>query len=102
MAVTTSTVHDQLIFANSDPGGIAIDYTSYLERIATSLETLAHISTSTGIRTVSPYDWVPGIENYDWYIQQSNTLTTTSYTATTFTKFIQAVDSIAGNLPKFK
>lgn len=96
--MTTPTI------VTSSTGSIAIayDYSPYLERIATSLETLATLASTTGIRNNNPYDWAPGVDMYEWYIRQGNQLTTGSYTATNFTKFVQAVESLTDNLPKFK
>lgn len=99
-------------------GGIAIafDYSPYYERMATSLETISStldtistsletitsLGTTTGIRTSSPYEWTMGVELYDWYISQQNSLTTSSYTNTNFTSLVSAINSITSNLPKYK
>ena len=107
---------------STSTGAIAIDYSVYYERIATALETIvtissstnvqitaiaaalttvSNLSTTTGIRVLAPYDWSPGIDIYDWYINQANTLSTSSYTSTEFTSLMQSISSVIGALPRF-
>lgn len=49
---------------NPESGSIAIDYTQYYERIATSLETLATLASSTGVKTVPAYSWLLAASMY--------------------------------------
>lgn len=77
---------------------IALDYSSYLERIASALETIAAVSTTTGIRTVGAYDWTLPTEIYSYYYQDLALLT--SNTAT-LTKLFSNINTVTSNLPKF-
>lgn len=81
-------------------GGIAIayDYSPYLERIATALETLAVASTSTGIRTVGAYDWTRPTEVYSWYNQNLSPIAASSATANTL---VNEITTITNSMPKF-
>lgn len=81
-------------------GGISIayDYSSYLERIASALETIAVASTTTGIRSVGPYDWVAPTEIYDWYNQSLSSLIASTSTLNTM---VSNISTITNNLPKF-
>ena len=83
-------------------GGIALDYSPFLERIAAALETIAHLSTTTGIRLINPYDYIQGIDSFNWYVKLGNTLTTSSTTSTAFTSYVNSIDSLSEQLPKFK
>jgi hypothetical protein len=89
------------ISLNSSTGylrNISVD----LDAIAANLQIITTISTSTGIHTNSPYDWATGINLFQWYVQQGNTLSSSSVTTTVFTKLLQAIDGITTNMPKFK
>ena len=81
-------------------GGVAIafDYSPYLERIASSLERIVELSTSTGIRTVGQYNWTKPVDIYSWYNQSQNTLTQST---STVEALLSDVTTIANNLPKF-
>ena len=83
-------------------GGIALDYSPFLERIASALETIVQVSTTTGIRVMNPYDYIQGIDSFNWYVKLGNTLTTTTTTSTAFSNYIDAIDSLSKQLPKFK
>lgn len=84
-------------------GGIAVafDYSPYLERIASALERIVELSTSTGIRTVTPYEWSNGVDLYNWYIQQGYALTTGTNTTSTVAGFADAAKFISGQMPRF-
>jgi hypothetical protein len=81
-------------------GGISIafDYSPYLERIASALETIAAVSTTTGIRTLGAYDWLKPTEVYSWYNQDLSPLTVSS---STVNKIVVGVNTITTSLPKF-
>jgi hypothetical protein len=81
-------------------GGIAaaFDYSPYLERIATALETIASLSTSTGVRVAGPYDWLRPTEVYNWYNQDLNLLNPST---ATINNIVSDVNTITGMLPKF-
>lgn len=81
-------------------GGISIayDFSPYLERIAAALETIAIASTTTGIRSVGPYDWVTPTEVYDWYNQNLSSLIASTSTINTL---VSNISTITNNLPKF-
>lgn len=72
--------------------------TSTLERVAVSLETIKTISTTTGFRSESPYDWVKPTEVYDWYNQNLSTLITNT---STIDKLVSNISTITNSLPKF-
>ena len=59
---------------NEATGAIAIDYTLYYERIATSLETLASLASTTGVRTVSPYEWLGLVSSYQLYVEANGAI----------------------------
>jgi hypothetical protein len=96
-------------------GGIALDYSvyldaltntatnyaPYLDRIAKALETIATLSTSTGIRTNGPYDWAHGIGLYNWYIQQGNPLNPSLTTSTQTTDMLSAVNTVTSIFPRY-
>jgi hypothetical protein len=83
-------------------GGIAVEEivssTNYLQRIAISLEKLTSASTSTGIRTIGPYDWLKATEVYSWYKQDLNLLRPSTATINTI---VVDVNTITNNMPKF-
>jgi hypothetical protein len=89
-----------LTIVTTSTGGIsaAYDYSSYFERIATALETIATASTSTGIRMIGPYDWLKPTEVYSWYNQDLSTLRPSTDTINTI---VSDVNTITNNLPKF-
>jgi hypothetical protein len=74
------------------------EYDSYLERIATALETIAAASTGTGIRTIGPYDWLKPTEVYNWYNQDLSLLKPST---STIDKIVTDVNTITNNMPKF-
>jgi hypothetical protein len=89
-------------------GGISIayDYSTYLERIATSLESISSslsaiesISTSTGVRVDSAYDWTRPTELYTWYNQNLDLF---SLSTSTVERVIEAVNTVTSYMPKFK
>ena len=85
---------------------IAYDYSVYLERIATSLEsissslsTITALSTSTGIRVESPYDWTRPTEVYSWYNQNLDLFTLSTSTVERLTV---AITTVTNFMPKFQ
>ena len=89
-------------------GGISIayDYSSYLERIATSLEsistslsTISSLSTSTGVRVDSAYDWTRASEVYSWYNQNLDLF---AISTSTVTRVTNAINTVTSYMPKFK
>lgn len=106
---------------------IAFDYSTYYERMATALETIATnstsianniqlvansistltsqvavigmLSTSTGIRTTSPYDWSRSVELYSWYNQHLDVLRPTTATINTL---VADINTVTSYLPKFQ
>jgi hypothetical protein len=85
----------------TDLGGVAIDYSSYYERIATALETIASLASTTGVRTTTPYDWTSSLDTYDHYVNGSSAPNTAPNDAG-LAKLMQTADTIAQRLPKFK
>lgn len=88
---------------------IAYDYSTYYERMATALETIAtkltsieQLSTSTGVRVVGPYDWTQGVESYNWYILQNHGFTTSTVTLNQLNTLIQNMKSVAGQFPTYE
>lgn len=81
-------------------GGVAIayDYSPYLERIAIALENIAVASTTTGIKSVGPYDWIKPTEIYDWYNQKLTALITSTATIETL---VSNISTITNNVPRF-
>ena len=49
---------------NEESGAIAIDYSQYYERMATALETLATLSSTTGVKTLPAYSWLLAASMY--------------------------------------
>ena len=85
---------------------IAYDYSPYLERIATSLESISSnlsiiraASTSTGIRVETPYDWTRPTEMYSWFNQNLDLFTLSTSTVERLTTVINTVTNY---MPKFK
>lgn len=93
MAITATIV-------TTSTGGVAVafDYSSYFERIATSLEKIVELSTSTGIRTMGAYDWVRPTDTYSWYSQDQTTLVESTASVETLASNIT---NITNNFPKF-
>jgi hypothetical protein len=81
-------------------GGIAaaFDYSPYLERIATALETIASLSTGTGVRVAGPYDWLKPTEVYSWYNQNLSLLDPST---ATISNIVSDLTTITNSLPKF-
>jgi hypothetical protein len=55
-------------------GNMAIDYSDKYERIATALETLASLASTTGVRTVSPYEWLGLVSSYQLYVEANGAI----------------------------
>jgi hypothetical protein len=49
---------------NEESGAIAIDYSQYYERMATALETLATLSSTTGVKTLPAHSWLLAASMY--------------------------------------
>jgi hypothetical protein len=100
--VATGTDHTAVGgFITTSTGTLVIDYSPWYERIATALETVANLSTTTGVRTVGPYDWEQGISLYNWYMQQRNNLDSTLITSTHYTSVLAAANTITSVFPRF-
>jgi hypothetical protein len=89
-------------------GGISIayDYSVYLERIATSLEsissslsTISSLSTSTGVRVESSYDWTRPTEIYSWYNQNLDLF---SASTATIERLVADINTVTSYMPKFQ
>jgi hypothetical protein len=85
---------------------IAYDYSIYLERIASSLEsistslsTISALSTSTGIRVESPYDWTRPTEMYSWYNQNLDLF---ALSTSTVERLTAAISTVTNYMPKFQ
>jgi hypothetical protein len=68
-------------------GSIAIDYSPYYERIATAIEEIAantsnitNLANTTGIKTVSPYEWIELVSVYKYLIEDGTILQPASVT----------------------
>jgi hypothetical protein len=101
MAATLTTV-------TTSTGGISAvyDYSSYLERIASSLESIAvsakkieTLSTTTGIRSYSAYDWIKPLEMISWYGQEYGI---SSYSTTGTQKLVSIINSLTNQVSKFE
>lgn len=101
MSATLTTV-------TTSTGGISAvyDYSSYLERIASSLESIAEsakkievLSTTTGIRSYSAYDWIKPVEMISWYGQEYGL---TSYSTTGTETLISIINSLTNQVSKFE
>lgn len=84
---------------------IAYDYSPYLERIASSLESISTslsviqtLATSTGVRTESPFDWTRPTEIYSWYNQN---LALFSASTATIERLASDISTITNVMPKF-
>jgi hypothetical protein len=89
-------------------GGISIayDYSTYLERIATSLESISSslsaietLSTGTGVRVDSAYDWTRPTEVYAWYNQNLDLF---ALSTSTVARVTEAINTVTSYMPKFK
>jgi hypothetical protein len=72
---------------DEESGSIAIDYSSYYERIATAIEEIAantsnitNLANTTGIKTVSPYEWIELVSIYKYLIEDGTILQPASVT----------------------
>jgi hypothetical protein len=61
-------------------GNIAIDYSRYYERIATALETLSSLSSTTGIKTVPAYSWLLAASMYKISVDDTGSIGLTALT----------------------
>ena len=73
---TDSTYPDLSVIRDISTGNIAVDYSKYLERLATSAESMAaNISTiktlaeTTGITTTDPLAWMGLMSVYKLYVE---------------------------------
>ena len=64
----------QTVVYNTEPGGVAIDYSQYFERIASSLEniesyhrSIKEMAETVGIHTVDPYRLFETATTYSYY-----------------------------------
>lgn len=89
-----------LTTVTTSTGGISAtyDYSAYLERIATSLETIASVSTTTGVRITGPFDWLKTTEVYSWYNQNLDVLRPN---ASTVDRLVSDINTITNQMPKF-
>jgi hypothetical protein len=103
---------------------IAYDYSGYLERIATALETIAGSSTSTnerlvvavekineslekivevttgtGIRTYGAYDWIKPLEMISWHGQGLGPM---SVSTASISQLVTVINSLTNNVSKFE
>lgn len=85
---------------------IAYDYSVYLERIATaneriaaSIEKIAEVSTTTGVRSYGAYDWIKPLEMISWYGQGLGPL---SISTASISQLVSVISSLTNNVSKFE
>lgn len=80
-----STASTTVVFDSN--GGVAIDYSSFYERIATAMETIATsvssietMASGTGIKTQGVYDWVLLSSVYKLYVDDTGAIGLEAFT----------------------
>lgn len=90
-----------VVTTSSGSIAIAYNYMPYFERIAKSLETICAISTTTGIRTVGPFEYAESVYLHNWFTDQGNSVSTSTLTTTNFSKLISAISTVSNSFPRF-
>lgn len=87
-------------------GSIAIDYSTYYDRIATAVESISNdvnviktLAETTGIKTISPYKWMELVSIYKYLIEDGTILPPPSVTAS---EIEQAIENMIAYIDKIK
>lgn len=78
-----------------------------LNTLTEYVELLTGLTTGSGIRVTGPYDWVEGVNLYNWAVGNFNTLNMDPFTTTEYTKMLASVSTITNGItgtpgiPKF-
>lgn len=78
-----------------------------LNTLTEYVELLTELTTGSGIRVTGPYDWVEGVNLYNWAVGNFNTVNMDPFTTTEYTNMLSSVSTITNGItgipgiPKF-